>query len=327
MSQCTLTEQFAMIALDGQDALHMTVAKRMALRSIAAAVVLELQMPRGLASDAVFTALPEDTDLTLYQQTALLLLAPQQEEGVFSLVKRAERLNDKALKKLERTITDSLMCKSLMDTVQDLLACDMYYDVQNMDLQQYRAESHEFSRLSEGLRAEILEDDQMADENVIMFWLLRESGCVHDFFSSAEMPTVDVQMQKAYQVNRLAKGLMMLEIHKRGEGVWKSFLSYKKRAAKCDYGIGFNFVFPMFERSQTVFIDMEKLFEENEKYLSIILERLSKHEIEVLRAGKVPLLRIDNALYEAIPAAVPVGGVGLRVPVYGARLRRYPLFG
>lgn len=327
MSDFTLAEQFALIALDGQDALHMSVAKRMALRCTAAAAVLELQLEHGFSENNEFLSTSNEQSLTLYQQTALRLLAPRPGEDVWRVVKRTESLRDKALKELERTVADSLMGKNLMDRVQSLLACDINFEVQSMDLQQYRAQEHEFLRLSECFRAEILEDDTMADDNVIFFWLLRESGCVHDLFSQGELATVDVQMQKAYRTNELAKSLLGLEIHKAGEAIWLSFLSAKKRAAKTDYGIGLNFIFPMFERSQSVFIDTEQLFEENEKFLALILERLSRHRVQVLRTGKVPLLRIDNVLYEAVPSAVQVSGGGMRIPVYGARLRRYPLFG
>ena len=41
MSELTLQERFALIALNAQDSLHMTTAKKAALRCIAAAEILE----------------------------------------------------------------------------------------------------------------------------------------------------------------------------------------------------------------------------------------------------------------------------------------------
>ncbi|WNX83366.1 hypothetical protein RWV98_12175 [Agathobaculum sp. NTUH-O15-33] len=326
MTELTLAARFALLSLNAQDSLHMTVAKRMALRCTAAAAVCEVQLDRGFPLDSAFLTAPGDPSLSLYQQAALEALDPQPADTAIDLLARTAHLHDKALAAVERAVTDLLKGRNLLDEVQSLLACDMDFDVQNMDLLEYRAEREAYHSIAEALHTEILTDDQMDDENVLFFFLLRESGCIHDLFSEGEMPTVHVQMQKASAFSPLAKVLFPLDIHKNMEKKIKEFLEGKKNMSTADCGVGLNFLFPVFQRNQSVFIDVEKLYESNEDFLAHVLERLKNHEVEVLRTGKVPLLRIDNVLYEAVPSAVPVGGVGLRVPVYGARLRLYPMF-
>ena len=44
------------------------------------------------------------------------------------------------------------------------------------------------------------------------------------------------------------------------------------------------------------------------------------HIYSVVRYGDVPLIKIDNILYEAIPEAI-----GGRIPIHGVRLRRYAI--
>lgn len=326
MTHLNISQRFALIALNGQDLERITIAKRMALRGIAAAVALELQISSGCSPKSLFVRPPEST-LALYQQTVLDQLTPRTGETLISVVQRTQKLHDKALKVLERCISDQLQGDNLLDTVPSLLGCDLNAQDNGTQYNEYRTEASVYTRLSEGLRAEILEDDQMADENIILFWLLRESGCIHDLFNEGELPTVQVQMQKAYRVSPLAHQLLPLEIHSTLESSLKGLLGLKQKAASADIGIGLNFLFPIFERSQSIFIDTERLYDNNEVFLSRILDRLTGHDVEVLRMSKVPLLRIDNVLYEAVPSAVQVGGSGIRIPVYGARLRRYPLFG
>lgn len=327
MTELALAPRFALLSFNAQDSLHMTVAKRMALRCTAAAAVCEVQFSRGLPLDQPFSEAEGAPSLLLYQQAAVEALNPQPGDTAISLLARTAQLHDKALAAIERPVADLLKSLHLLDEVQSLLACDMDFDVQDMALREYRALPAAYRAIAQTLHAEILTDDEMDDENVLLFYLLRESGCIHDLFDEGEMPTVNVQMQKALRFSPLAQALFPLQLHKSAERKIKEFLGIKKGLATTDYGTGLNFLFPVFERRESVFIDVEKLYEADEDFLTHVLHRLEQHDVEVLRTGKVPLLRIDNVLYEAVPSAVPVGGVGLRVPVYGARLRRYPLFG
>ena len=95
----------------------------------------------------------------------------------------------------------------------------------------------------------------------------------------------------------------------------------KRNAIKTPTGIGINFVFPVIERSQSIFIDTEEWFSKAKERLNDVKKRLEEngHTYTIVREGDVPLIKIDNILYEAIPEAI----IG-RIPIHGVRLRSYP---
>jgi hypothetical protein len=176
--------------------------------------------------------------------------------------------------------------------------------------------------LTESLRAEILEDGAMAEETILMLWLLRESGCLYDLFSKVEMKRVETRIYELLEGNSLAKQVLPLSIHKSIETAVKNFLKIKKEVMSTPSGTGFNFIFPVIERSQSIFIDTEAFFANKEDRLRDVKTRLEDngHSYTVIREGEVPLIKIDNVLYEAVPYAMQY-----RMPVHGVRLRKCPL--
>jgi len=91
---------------------------------------------------------------------------------------------------------------------------------------------------------------------------------------------------------------------------------------KTPTGIGINFVFPIIERSQSIFIDTEEWLPKASQRLEDVKKRLQEngHNYIIIREGAVPLIKIDNIIYEAIPEAIQG-----RIPIHGVRLRRYPI--
>ncbi|WP_110930421.1 hypothetical protein [Paenibacillus bouchesdurhonensis] len=84
-----------------------------------------------------------------------------------------------------------------------------------------------------------------------------------------------------------------------------------------------NFLHPILERSQAVFIDMEAMFSNPAARLHDVKQRLESkgHTVAVLKEGQIPTIKIDNIVYEAIPHAIHG-----RVPIHGVRLIPKPLF-
>ena len=145
---------------------------------------------------------------------------------------------------------------------------------------------------------------------------------LYDFKGKEERKRVGQRMAELHRANRLAKMLFAVDIHSSLEIAVKNFLRSKKEVMETPTGIGLDFVFPFLERSQSVFIDIEAWFENKEQRLQDVEARLTKygHQYTVLRRGAVPLIQIDNVLYEAVPTIRQ-----LKVPVQGMRLRKYPL--
>ena len=329
MEDLTLAQGFAIISLNALDSLHMTTAKRMALRCISAAVILELYL------EGIFTEKEDQLVLNrevivqpyilLYQEEVLRHIFKNKNslEGTFAWwLMKASALSDNSLKKVEHVIIDSLKGLHLVEEIPNLLGCDLLYVTADITMREYKSNNLEYNRQTEGIRSEVLEEGELTDEDIAKLWLLRESACLTDIFSKKELDDVLIRFNELYQGNRLAKRLFEVCIHHMAETAVKNFLSLKRQLISTPVGTGLNFDFPFIERSQSIFIDVEAMFSNPEKRLADVLKRLNHygHEVIVIRAGVVPLLKIDNVLYEAVPDAI----MG-KIPIQGMRLRRYQI--
>lgn len=184
------------------------------------------------------------------------------------------------------------------------------------------SDTREFECQLDLLRAEFLEEGPISEESIILVWLLLESLCFYQVFSVYEQNKIAARMTSLRDESTLAKALYPIKIGSLWGTVVAVFLQLKSQAAATEKGKGFNFIFPFFERKQSIFIDTEEYFPNAQMRLKNVLDRISSqgHVYEVLRGGAVPVVKIDNIKYELIP-----GAVGGRMPIHGVRLRRYNL--
>ncbi|MEF2965351.1 GPP34 family phosphoprotein [Paenibacillus sp. M1] len=325
MTDLRLGQSFALVALNAQRSAEMTMVKKAALRCMAAAVILEVYLDGGLTPVKGQFVLNQDalkpsSKSAPYREAVLTSMVSQHRERSGDLkwwLKRASLLSGRKLKNFERAVSDSLKEKGLLEEIPHLLACDLYFDSAGVPVKEYRSLMTEYTRITEYIRAEILEDGPVSEETICMLWLLRESGCMHDLFSRNELDQVSAKMYELFSSNQLAKALLPIRIRHGFEMAAKQLLHMKTRAIKTPVGVGLNFVYPILERSQSVFIDTETMFPNSAERLRDVKRRLESkgHAISVLREGQVPLLKIDNITYEAVPHAI----YG-RVPIHGVRL-------
>ncbi len=329
MEDLTLAQGFTIISLNSLDSHHMTTAKKMALRCISAAAILELYLAGCFTEKEERLILNrevlEQPDILLYQEEVLKHIFKNKvslEGNLDWWLMKASALSDKNLKKVEHVITDSLKGINLLEEIPNLLGCDLFYATANITMREYRSNSSEYIRQTEGIRSEVLEEGKLTDEDIVKLWLLRESACLNEIFAKNELDNVLVRFNELYQSSRLAKKLFEVCIHHMAETAVKNFLSFKRQLMSTPVGTGINYDFPFIERSQSVFIDTGAMFSDPKMRLEDVLKRLKDygHEVTVLRAGVVPLLKIDNILYKAVPDAV----MG-KIPVHGIRLRRYQI--
>ena len=322
MADLKLAQSFSLVALNAQDSLHMTAIKKVALRCMAAAVILEAYLENAfiqtgdtlnLQNSALTTHIP-------YREAVLnpLLKKGEIQGNLGQWLKKASTLPARRLKSFEHAMANSLKEPDLLDEIPNLLGCDLYYDSAGVDMKEYRSNMEEYTSITETIRAEILENGPVTDETLCMLWLLRESGCMHDLFSQNELEHVAVRMDGLYQNHLLAKAVFPVRISLGIEIAMKKFLRMKKSAVRTQFGTGVNFVYPFLERSQSIFIDTEAWFSNAEKRLYDVKVRLENngHIFTVLHEGETPLIKIDNVVYVAIPHAV----YG-KIPIQGVRLR------
>lgn len=329
MRELKLTQSFSMIALNAQDSINMTTTKKVSLHAIATSVILELYLEENFqvidGKLRMNKRILENPSITLYHEAILKPMFSKKDEIEEDLnwwLNKASNLSTKHLKALEIAITDSLKGDNYMEEIPNLLGCDMYYKTAGLTLREYRSNLDEYSRIVEGFKADILEEGESTDESIMLLWLLRESGCMQDVFSRRDIEIIEKKMNNLYVKDKFSKSLYNVHIHHGIEMAIKGFLNMKKNAIKNPIGTGINFVFPVLERSQSIFIDTEEWFPNSKQRFEEVKKRLEDdgHIYTIIRVGDVPLIKIDNIVYEAIPEAITG-----RIPIHGVRLRRYPI--
>lgn len=291
MSELSLHERFAIIALNGLQVETMTVAKKLAVRGIMAAEILEKYLNEESLSKQV------DMDFRK------ILISSKRK-----------------LKSAEERFTKELKEKGLLSVIPSILNCDMYYVTSGVEVSEYLCDSAEYTRQAEGIRAELLEDGEMSSEIIFLWWIMRESSCFYDLFSPLEIDKITQRLNEIHLNSKVAKELFNLKLQRKIEQIYAKYLKKKHEIFTTALGTGFLFVVPFFERKESVFIDVEQWFSDKDKRLSNVLDRfaLKGHVVSVIRTGQTPLIKVDNIYYECIPTQVVV-----KVPIQGVRLRRY----
>ena len=124
MKELVLSQQYAVIALDGLESLHPSMAKSAVIRAIAAAKVMEEVMHTEAESDpAVF--IPKLNEAV---------------EGVKDLRKKDE-------KQIEEEMAALLEADGLMEQIPDILGCDMDYYTAGVELKAYRSNEDAYIRI------------------------------------------------------------------------------------------------------------------------------------------------------------------------------------
>lgn len=299
MKELTLSQQYALIAFDGLESLHSSVAKEAVLRAVAAARILEdiLNENQECTEDIFIEKLNE-------------------------AVECARSLKKKEGKVIEKEMTDLLEAKGLLEQIPDILGCDMDYYTAGIDLKAYRSEENIYLRLREGIRAEVLDEGEMSLECIFLLWLYRESGCIHDLFSVEEQTQVQKRMLDQAAKSDTCRILWQAEFHNAIESVVGKFLKAKKNLFKNPYMQGVNLIFPYLERRGVIFIDFVVLGTTVQERRIAVIEHLCKmgHYVEEVKSGNETLLKIDNAYYRIFPSTkraykVPIQGADI-VPVY-----------
>lgn len=149
MRELNLSEQYALIALEGQESLHRSVAKSAVLRAVTAAEVLMPVLEKEGCSLSEFA------------------------EEAEKAVQAAKNMNKKKERQIEQKVKESLEKEGLLCEIPDLLGCDLNYYSSGIELKSYRSEEQTYFRIRECLRAEILDDGEITMECLSLLWLLR----------------------------------------------------------------------------------------------------------------------------------------------------------
>lgn len=298
MKTYTLSQQYALVGLDGQDSTHPSMVKTAVCRGIAAARLLER------------IVLAEKFD----EETV--------KEKLESGIKEIRGMDKKGLQCLETAITEELKAAGALEEAPDILACDINYSSMNMELWAYRSDETEYGRITEGVRAEILEEGPVTLECVCLLWLFRESGCIHEIFSVKEQERLSGRMIEMAGQDPVVRMVWDSEFYRWTQRLSEKFLNAKRNLFKNPYLEGVNLLFPFLDRRQAIFIDFVVFGTDVVQRRQAIRTCLSEkgHHVDEVRNGTETLLKVDNYYYRIFPmtkvySKVPVQGANL-VPVY-----------
>lgn len=305
----TLSQQFAIISLDGLSCTHHSVAKSVAVRGIAAALLLE---------EILFSEVGEAADML-----------PESEEFQKRLetgIAEVKRMKRKKADALEKETANLLIADGGLEIAPDLLGCDMNYYTAGNTMNAYRSDRDIYLSVVESIRGEILEEGAVTLECVCLLWLMRESGSLHDIFSVKEQERVQERMVTLRAQESGVKSsdadyagiIWKQEFHKTPELTVKSFLKGKRKLFQNPYLAGINLLFPFLDRRQAIFVDFVVFGTSVKDRRRMLREFLTErgHLVEEVKNGTETLLLIDNVYYRVWPKTISVG----RIPIQGANL-------
>lgn len=294
MENYTLVQQYALIGLDGTDSSHKSTEKNAVLRATAAGKFVEELISSGKNEEETFA------------------------ESLENELKKIKSMNARELKAVEQEITTPLIASGVLDEVPDLLGCDMYYYTSGVELKVYRSDKDAYLRITETLRAEVLEEGELTEDSIILLWLIRESGFMHEIFSRREQEEVEQRMVATSAEQKWVSVLWSREFHKIFESLGKAFLRKKKELFQNPYMEGVNIMYPFLDRRQAVFIDFVIFGTTVQDRRLAVMSFLSEHGhfVEEVKNGTETFLKIDNMCYRIVPKTVTCKGI----PIQGAVL-------
>lgn len=293
MNDYTISQQFALIGLDGLEVLHKSAAKSAVLSAIAMAQFLD-----GLISD---DQMIEEFKIKL---TAAL--------------DSVKNLKKKDALALETNVADTLKAAGVLEEIPDLLGCDMDYYTSGVEIKAYRCDKKVYTGITERIKAEILEDGPVTKECICMVWLLRESGCLHDIFSIAEQTTLERRMLDLAGTDDFCGVLWNADFHSSLTLTVKNLLQGKSNLFRNPYLEGVNLLFPFLDRRRAIFVDYVILGTNVQNRRLAMLSFLSErgHYTEEVKRGDETMLKIDNAYYRIWPKTISIS----YIPIQGANL-------
>lgn len=299
MKDYSFTQQYALIGLNGLDSLHASTAKMAVMRGILAAKFFESH----------FIMIEEENIEEIKDEWKVIL-------------EQIKKMNKKEAKLLEQEVIAELKDDGVLEEVQDILACDINYDSADVNIKVYRSDAELYQKIIESIRAEILEEGPITIECFAFLWIMRESCCIHDLFSTEEQKCLEQRMLALKSNNKVYSFFWEEEFHKSLENITVKFLKVKSSLFKNPYLQGVNLLFPFVERRQAIFIDFVVLGTTVSERRLAVMEYLCQHGhyVEEVKNGTETLLKIDNNYYRIFPATrrsykIPIQGVDI-VPVY-----------
>ncbi len=317
MDKFTLTNKYSYIALNNIEVISKSF--KLIETYISIGLVLDLVNNGVIVENEGLYTLNNDEELSQLEKNIVDELKVSEKELTFEeLVSNSRNIKPNVREKFVLEIINNSMSKGDIDIIKSLLSLDVNYETSGLEIKEYRTSYEVFKKTIDDIK-----NSTETNEYYCLLWLLMQSGDITKVFNYNEIEIIWKKFEefqgKSHLVVKLGEEThiqpLLLE--------WKQMLEAKNTLFRKGFGLGLVSRFPALERKEAVFIATEKMFANAQESLKTVVGKLvdDGHMVTVVRDGQVPVLDIDNVLYEIVPDAIRVSFVN----VHGVRLRRYVL--
>lgn len=296
----SLPMDFALLALNGMDSEEGSFFLKAVYRSLVAAFVVEAflqkETSRALSADEI-SALNGDLFAPEF------LGAKEKNHTLPEWLSKVKRVSNKKIRAMVRPFMEKMQQRGKLDVIHSLLENDLYYEEEAFEMTEFRVEKIAYQRILKEFKKDWLEKGMPSNRTIALYWLLEQNGLLGRLFNAEEQAICAEQKAKRYHKNDLAKMLWKETVLSPIVRLAKDSMLKKVGFFQTAVGIGLAFSFPFLAKKEAIFIVGENWISKTEEVLPEIVGKIRQkgHRCLVLRKGKVPLVEIDNVLYEAIP--------------------------
>lgn len=325
MSDLTLSKKFALITLNGVQTKRTSTIACLKERCLIVSQLLDYIMCKKMIEVKKRYCFVNDSSTMIKESEKIVfgILKENSDNGhsIMEWVDLIAAVPKKQCNQFVNTLINEMVADHLIDDISSLLECDFNYQTSGIKIREYRSSNMQYHNEIEYVKAELLDGGAVSDEVISLIWLIKQSGDLLNIFSSEEVGKIQEVITKLYVENSFVNSLFSTNIKGDISRGWKAFLFHKNGLAKTQLGNGFISKIPALEKSESIFIQTEKMFANSKERIADVKKILESngHICQVRSTGEISLMEIDNILYELIPDAVRVRVMN----VHGVRLRRY----
>ena len=315
-----LVEEYCLISLDAERVDKNTCSMKIKNKCISAALLFQIFLEYN--QNYVLT-IDEIESLPKHAKSVLNLLDRSMKEiSLKELLDGIKNLTHQDCDEIADSQKESFIKCGDMEEVSALLECDLNYENSGVRLLEYRSNSLKYFDTISNIREEVFRSENISDEKMFLIWLLNQSLDLVKIFDDSEIGFLNEMIEQMCKEKKIFKMLFENTIINRVDKIEKQFLKEKEKWAKTEIGLGIISRIPILQKSESIFIETQKMFADNLQRIKAVEDRVTEkgHLFEVISSGsKTAIVKIDNSYYELIPDAVRVYFTN----IHGVRLRRY----
>ena len=315
-----LVEEYCLISLNAERVDKNTCSMKIKNKCISAALLFQIFLEYN--QNYVLT-IDEIESLLKHAKSVLNLLDRSMKEiSLKELLDGIKNLTHQDCDEIADSQKESFIKCGDMEEVSALLECDLNYENSGVRLLEYRSNSLKYFDTISNIREEVFRSENISDEKMFLIWLLNQSLDLVKIFDDSEIGFLNEMIEQMCKEKKIFKMLFENTIINRVDKIEKQFLKEKEKWAKTEIGLGIISRIPILQKSESIFIETQKMFADNLQRIKAVEDRVTEkgHLFEVISSGsKTAIVKIDNSYYELIPDAVRVYFTN----IHGVRLRRY----